>query len=654
MQLFRYFKRKFAREQAQQPHTTIAPVRSNESPLVFKNSMGLEFSVPRAQWRSHILPENLWRNWNSPDILYAHVAQGLHDGFATEVLAAAEHLALQDPDRERGLLVLVRAHLQLHQFAKARVAAEAALWELPRSLPLIESLIEALAGMNDKISGVEMLEALNCSLQIDPNQPMVMQRYIDLLDGRTGVASAIAVYNEFAKLPGAWLPQWHLGKIAFEDDRVDEGVALYAQVLACISSAPQDVFGNIAETLASVLPAAQLIELLEPRFRLADHGLSGAAPLLKAYWDSGQLKKGLKLLRDMQPWQEPAWATVQDYWEGEFAKLKPPAVVQEQTPVHVDMGEANTEPDWEHLAPMAPIEDETAVPMTFLTLDRPLWVDPAAYLATWALSGHGKTVVFMGASVEAHGLAEANEVERAEIGLICRSGTLQLAQGLAFCTNAVVNTCLPVSQGAWPLLEKPLGVRDAPKTENLPAAMAFARLDTTVQPWRYEVMLMDPETGEMFGTVTEDLPADNPAAGIGSLSKQVVQLAVSSLDLERVILPAWAESVSYEWEWGALCAQHDALDVYAAPRDGRQGTVEIDEMFERMLSMCENNLAHAASALLYGQSLQRLKDKWPGPVQSCKRRTRMLFKKLQLDAQSMAEFQRVCMSVYPVQAKLGQ
>ena len=56
------------------------------------DSYGRQVQMPREQWRTEILPDNLRRIWLQPDALAGMIIQSLEDDFVADVLEAARQL----------------------------------------------------------------------------------------------------------------------------------------------------------------------------------------------------------------------------------------------------------------------------------------------------------------------------------------------------------------------------------------------------------------------------------------------------------------------------------------------------------------------------------------------------------------------------------
>jgi hypothetical protein len=66
------------------------------------DAYGREVQITRTEWRDKMLLPNLQLKWNEPGELYSLIVSALNDGFASDLLPAAQRLVEIDDMAERG------------------------------------------------------------------------------------------------------------------------------------------------------------------------------------------------------------------------------------------------------------------------------------------------------------------------------------------------------------------------------------------------------------------------------------------------------------------------------------------------------------------------------------------------------------------------
>ena len=70
---------------------------AKEELITVYDGYGRELQITRSDWREKMLQPNLQLKWDKPDELYTTIVSALNDGFATDLLPAAERLLAIDP-----------------------------------------------------------------------------------------------------------------------------------------------------------------------------------------------------------------------------------------------------------------------------------------------------------------------------------------------------------------------------------------------------------------------------------------------------------------------------------------------------------------------------------------------------------------------------
>lgn len=82
--------------------TPIASASARKELITVYDAYGREMQITRGDWHGKVLLPNLEKNWNDPNTLYSLIVSALNDGFAADLLPAAQRLVAIDSNPERG------------------------------------------------------------------------------------------------------------------------------------------------------------------------------------------------------------------------------------------------------------------------------------------------------------------------------------------------------------------------------------------------------------------------------------------------------------------------------------------------------------------------------------------------------------------------
>ncbi len=201
---------------------------ASEGMIRVYDQFGRAVTIGREAWRQDVLLPNLQSNRNNPDALYDLVVSALNDGFATDLLDSARHLAETDPQPQRGAMVLGIVLLQLKDHAGAREVLERAIARYGDNPYLLANLARAFAAAGED----ERAQALIWrALELEPNEETALNWLIGMLRDR-GQEAVAAAYTRAATLPGSWRALLWLARYALERGDLAEATRLYEEALA--------------------------------------------------------------------------------------------------------------------------------------------------------------------------------------------------------------------------------------------------------------------------------------------------------------------------------------------------------------------------------------------------------------------------------------
>ena len=303
-----------------------------------------------------MLPVNFRNTWNNPEDLANLINVTLDDGFIADCLEPARQLRRIDPQPKRAANLLAFVLLKLSNFDEAEEILGDAIKRHGKDGLLLNNLAKIHSGRGDQ-AAVE--RTLWESLQLDPNLENSFGWYVANFRERSGEGAALEATRRIAALPGSWRAQLWLARAALKSRQLDEALALYRETL---SRAPKPVPGDLLQQMSGDLGMAghlpEVLQLTEPHFDCAKHGLRVGNNLIKAHLDLGQLDAARQILDQLYAFNRADWKEGLQFWETEIAKTR--------------------------IATSAP-EQKEPIKLSMLTIDGPVWL--AASSPLW-IRGH--------------------------------------------------------------------------------------------------------------------------------------------------------------------------------------------------------------------------------------------------------------------------
>ncbi|HEU5135650.1 MAG TPA: tetratricopeptide repeat protein [Steroidobacteraceae bacterium] len=450
-------------ELPQAPVAASAPSGSTASEGMIRvyDQFGRAVTIGREAWRRDVLLPNLQSNRNSPDALYDLVVSALNDGFATDLLESARHLAETDPQPQRGAMVLGIVLLQLKDHAGAREVLEGAIARHGENPYLLANLARAFAAAGDD----ERAQALIWrALELEPNEETALNWLIAMLSGR-GPEAITAAYTRAAGLPGSWRALLWLARYALERGDVAEATRLYEEALARASPVPADLLMQMSGDLGNRGHTELLMKLTQPRFDLLAHGLTVGNNLLRAYAELGMFAEARKLLEQLYSQQRPDWREQLIAWE------------QKLDDAQKRYGEVT-----------APVE------VVVMKLEQPVW-------ARGVLGFEAVLPAKTQAAPRIHFICGSGEADEAvggkvvsqptnDLGRIARALPMFLAEEIYLRTNARTAFLLPwMKQGGFILSARPWTRAFLPPDHVPPDLIVYLHVDARVSPWLLKITI---------------------------------------------------------------------------------------------------------------------------------------------------------------------
>lgn len=386
---------------------------------------GRPIRIEREEFRTKVLPDLVKASENDPERLTAVIMQGLREGFADDLIAAANRLTVIDKNNlERGLTVLAVVQRDSGDLD----LAESTLRELLQRQPGSPAAYVGLGMLQEKQGNLDECEAfLLQALEANPNHPDAVHGYLQVRHGRVGDEGYPAEVEKLMALEGAWRAHLFRARLHLASGEDAQAVALYREVLER-EEHQSDSMVMASNDLLQAGKAELLEELILPRFVPGKHHPQTGIALLHNYRVKQDHVAGEELLHLMHLHYAHAIGNELQPFTAEFdrmrlATLPPPPAPPENPQIDV------------------------------LRLDRPVWYaglgDPV-WLMPPKAPGH-KHVLFLALALE--GQPKLEPAQEEEVGRATRSLPLWFAEQLWLTTNNRGTAGLSMaSHGGWAVL----------------------------------------------------------------------------------------------------------------------------------------------------------------------------------------------------------
>ncbi len=440
---------------------TAPPRPAAEGLIRVYDQFGRVVEVGREAWRKDVLLPNLQASRDNPDELFNLIVGALNDDFAADALEPARHLAANDPQPPRAAALLGAVLLQLKDFPGAREVLERALAGHGDDPYLLANLARACAALGD---GERARKLIWLALAQEPNEESSLNWLITLVaaDGPQATAEA---YTRAAALPGSWRAQLYLARYALERGDLAGATKFYEEALGRALPAPPDLLMQMSGDLGNRGHTQLLVQLTQPRFDVALHGLQVGNNLLRAYIDLGMWPEARKLLEQLYALQRPDWREHLMHWEQKLDEaLK-------------RYGEVT-----------APLE------LVVMKLDQPIWTRGVLGFEAVlpAKAAASPRVHFVCGSGEAGDDSGGKVVSQPtnELGRLSRALPMFLAEEIHLRSNARTAFLLPwMKQGGFILSARPWTQAFLPPDHTPPDLIVFLHVDARVAPWLLNVRI---------------------------------------------------------------------------------------------------------------------------------------------------------------------
>lgn len=556
---------------------------------------GREMFIAKEDWKNNVLLGNLEKVRDKPDELYSMLVHALGDGFASEITPFAEHLAKTDPVPSRGATILGIVYLETDRLDEAERVLRGYLDTHGDDGVVLTNLAKVLSERGDQCHADATLWH---ALEVEPNQENGLQWFVALQRERHGEAKAVEACERVAALPGSWRARLWLARMALDRNDVAAADAQYAAALSVVGvNPPSDMLMQISGDLGQHGHLRKAIELVEPCFDPAQHGVQVGNNLIKAHLELDEVAEARAILESLYALKRPDYRETLEYWQSEIAKHEVRDLDDEhgQTPS-----------------------------ISLMAIEGPLWSrngSPFASLLPKKIAGAARVAIF--GSTVAH--AAPSEQPRTQLadssGRLSRALPLLLTEKIHLSTDAVGVTLIPWAMGKGfavfgNLYDDHELCRLATQSKDAATIVVGVLVDARREPWRITLRALRIADEACIAEVIAPVQADNPGpVAVNAVDKLIKDLA-KKVDVQPCKPPAWYQVAggSEASDYLLRLEQQLAVACNTFPHlEGAKLTGE-REILDGTLQMCLGQKQNQTARLLFAETLRLMRMARPNVV----------------------------------------
>ncbi|WP_039055862.1 hypothetical protein [Enterobacter sp. Bisph1] len=393
--------------------------------IVAYDAYGREMQILRSEWREKVFLPSLEEKRNDAAELYQAIVSGLNDGFAADLLPAAERLVEIDDIPERSHTIQAIVLMKNGELTAAERTLRVGIEKAGATGTLLTNLAKVFAerGEEDRAD-----DTLWQAIQADPNQDNGLLWWVSIQQERGGEAAYVAALKTVAALPESWRAQLWLARHYLEHNEIATARAYYQEVLAgerYDSGALMMISGDLGNNGQIPLIA----ELVAPVYDEHRHDPMAGLNLLRAWQALGNVEEGEKLLARMYALGYAPLKQHLDEFASAFQAMQKQAAVS--TPA-----------------------DPAALKITTLSLTQPIW-HYGLNKADWLFAQKAEelpSVGFFALSKRVEGAVRSESQREDEIGRMTRAISLYFAEAAHYWTDYASRFYVQVVEGGGPVL----------------------------------------------------------------------------------------------------------------------------------------------------------------------------------------------------------
>jgi tetratricopeptide (TPR) repeat protein len=553
---------------------------------------GREMFITKQQWKDNVLLDNLEQKRDDPDELYGMLVGALEDGFAADIVPYAEHLWRTDPVPSRGTTILGIIYMENNRLDDAERIFRDFLSANGDDGVVLTNMAKVFSRRGDNAQAESILWH---ALEVDPNQDNGLDWYAAIHRERGGEACAVDAYRRVAALPQSWRAQLWLARDALEGRDLATAKTLYAEALSRSGSPPpSDLLMQMSGDLGNNGYLAEIIQLVEPYFEPAIHGLQVGNNLMKANSDLGHIDRARHILGQLYAQKRHDWQETLRYWDTEL-----------------------TSADLARREKLSPEQLSVAL----MSVEGPLWMrdgSPFSALLS-AKSDHAQTIVILGSTVVLANVPQKPVAQLSDTpGRISRAIPLIFAEGIHLSSDAIGVALIPWAQNqGFAVFGRPYEDNDlcslATKSDRPPDFLIGVTLDATQSKWNLLLRLV--RIADCVRVAEEQVEGDpqNPGLAAESLVRKMLQPLARHAGVHIQPAPPWYYAPIGQDFFDYLLRLEQQLAVTCMHLDFLKGggLSGEHEILDGILQLCVRQPANQLVRMIFAQTLRQMQKVRP-------------------------------------------
>jgi tetratricopeptide (TPR) repeat protein len=469
------------------------------------DSFGRQIEIPRAEWETKILPDNLAQAYDDPDKLYDAIVIALSDNFVDPLVGPSARLVEIDPSHERSHAVRGIVLMKSGDLAGAEKILSTHVEQFGPSGIILTNLAKVYDAQGRH---AESQTTLWQAIQLDPNQDNGLLWWCTLERDKSGREAGFwEAMRKAAELAGSWRPQLWLAREAVEHKDLAQARRYYEHVLARAADEPE-VLMMISGDLGNHGHVAEIVELVLPIYDPARHDPWTGLNLLQACLETNNLAEGETLVHRLFELNRPDFKDRLFHYSAEFDRLR----AAQPRPLSSPDEQINVE---------------------VVHFERPIWTyglhDPN-WLFTAEIDRHDEVVLLPFANVTRNNLQTPTAQREDDLGRLTRSLPLYLLESLYFWTPLKPKLTLPVVRGGGPVVTAGAWSKD--QVFNFAEGGRFAVSGTVEQAGdhqlRVELAIWDRVLGRLIDSLGYAASLDGIGDAVLKIEKDVARSLAAS------------------------------------------------------------------------------------------------------------------------------
>ena len=577
-----------------------------DEPLVkVYDKYGKEVYITRKSWVEQILPDALEESRDDPDQLYGILVDALEEGVSSTLISYGELLRRTDPNPVRGGTLLSIIYMRSERLDEA----ESVLLELIAEHGESGIVLTNLAKVQSYRGDGELAEkTLWHALELDPNQENGLAWYIGIQRERDGAGAEVEGLRRLAAIDGSWRPQLGLARFELNRDKLAAARVLYEAALSRAGSpAPGDMLMQISGDLGNHGYIAEVLELVEPKFIPAIHGLLVGGNLVQAHLEMGHFDEAKAVLNELYALDRPDWKATLRTFEAELDQAR-----------------------------RAATQDMDSAPLSVImaAFEGPLWTQDGSPLRALApkKDKEAPTVVFFGSTVFMNDAPSKAQDQPIDLpGRISRGLPLMLAESVQLETDGQGIALIPWVQDhgfavTGAMYEDSQLSQLAAEGSLSADFVAAVTLDTRGPKWELVLHLVRVADSHAFADERVGFAPDEFGVAALSMMRKTRALLVREAGLHATVKPTWYTFPPAPGASEYLILLEQLLAVHCTGTERFEGGELAGEhqILDSALQLCLDNPTSDLFRVLLASLMHEMRAARPGMVEEYQHKLELL------------------------------